>query len=486
MCSASRYWQFVRISNQGQREIQVIPAAQAFFQQQFRDVLETGAFEDAAVQKVLVDLMRSPPSPSSVPSTSFSEQQLAECCLRCFISHQGDLICNQLVQQFGQKTGFTWVELYRFLLDADLHPFTQNSGSIQARNQATAAQYQAVATKILHSFDPSQSKLSTWTWRLVSAELNGFLLENGIYLASEWSILNGIEPMRLQRLCQRVHRLSEDQTQRVLQLLEVFHTVYRSDRRQQYSKSSRSKYREPTEEQLQRMVDVLRSQNIDGYTAKKVLQELRELAQLIRKARRPEQISIDDSENQRLVDQQALQEDEEEPGWKGFRNRYQQVMLDCLEQSLGQVVEARVTYLKKRSPKDRDYLIALERFHCKSMTMGAIVGELGWQRQDQVTRLLELKNLRTDVGQVWLTRLRENVQELVITHTDTARLAEVIQQLDAILSEDIAPVLEEAAAEASTPNQPRKSRFAQRLCRYLDTRPDVQQIMGVEIAPLHP
>jgi hypothetical protein len=280
--------------------------------------------------------------------------------------------------------------------------------------------------------------------------------------------------MRLQRLCQRVHRLSDQQTQRMLQLLKAFHTVYRSDRLKQYSKSSRSKYREPTEEQLQRMVTEMRSHNIDGVTPRRLLQELRDLAQLIRKARRPEKISIDDSENQHVVDQQVFQGDEEEPGWKSFHRRYQQVMLDCLEKALEQAVEKRIAELQPQSPKIHTYLIALERFHCQSMSMGAIARELGWQSQSKVSRLLELNNLRADVRHDWLKLLRDRVQELVATHTNAARLAEIDQQLEAILSEDIAPILDEAVAEASTPNQPRRSRFAHRLCRYLDTRPDVQ------------
>ncbi|MEC4812105.1 MAG: hypothetical protein SAK29_02315 [Scytonema sp. PMC 1069.18] len=48
------------------------------------------------------------------------------------------------------------------------------------------------AREILQSFDCQRSNLSTWSGQKVKQHkpLNQFLLERGLYLASDWAILN--------------------------------------------------------------------------------------------------------------------------------------------------------------------------------------------------------------------------------------------------------------------------------------------------------
>lgn len=53
-----KYWQLVRINSAGGRKVEEIPAAKAFFQQQFPELAGVVEVPDAQVQRHLLQLMR--------------------------------------------------------------------------------------------------------------------------------------------------------------------------------------------------------------------------------------------------------------------------------------------------------------------------------------------------------------------------------------------------------------------------------------------
>ncbi|MDY7024262.1 MAG: hypothetical protein SWJ54_23420, partial [Cyanobacteriota bacterium] len=57
MNSASRYWYWVRLNTGGQRQVEEIPTAKAFFQEQFPQLINSEEVPDTAIQGQLIDLM---------------------------------------------------------------------------------------------------------------------------------------------------------------------------------------------------------------------------------------------------------------------------------------------------------------------------------------------------------------------------------------------------------------------------------------------
>lgn len=460
MGEALRYWQFIRMNAAGDRQIEDTPAARGFLQQQFPAIEQTD-IADAPVQRHLLAIMRSNGTDATVEAgggdnlCGSTYRHLAEWCLRCFISHQTDWICRDLTTKFGQVGGFSWSDLYGLVMD-DFHPH---------RPQVKPSTYQSVATRILQTLDLNQGQLSTWTKRLVMAELNPFLLDCGIYIASDWALLNGMPPERLQRLCQQTYKLPQD-THQMVQLLTVYHAVYRQDRRQQHGPRSRSKCLPPTAEQLNRMVEALAVQSVT-YSPAQALKELKAIAQFIRQVRCPTTSSIDDPQCLELPDHSVAEENAETE----LLHRYRQDLLLCLEDALKTVVQRRYEITQQEQPKKAArFLPSLCLFHCDGESMGKIGKTMQLGTQPTVSRFLALDQLRADVRQTLLLKLRDRVKVLAATYVDQSRLEAIDQQLDLALLAQVDPIITEAEAEASTPNRPRKSLFSRLLCRYLKTQ----------------
>ncbi|EDX78320.1 hypothetical protein MC7420_8058 [Coleofasciculus chthonoplastes PCC 7420] len=61
-------------------------------------------------------------------------------------------------------------------------------------------------------------------------ELNRFLLEQGVYLISDWAILNDTTPNQLSRIYRDFHHLTDREIQQARILLRSYHSIYRRDR----------------------------------------------------------------------------------------------------------------------------------------------------------------------------------------------------------------------------------------------------------------
>lgn len=460
MGAAWQYWQLVRIDSAGGRKVEVIPAAKAFFQQKFPELAGETEVSNAQVQRHLLHLMR-----TALTLEDVTTQQMAECCLRCFISHQIDWVCKDLEQRFGEKGGFTRSELLFLVLDeVDVLKSRRNF-------QRQSSNFQPLATQILQTFEPEQSQLSTWTRYLVISRLNAFLLECGIYLASDWSILNGMTTGGLQRLLAEVYVLTPLEIERSRQLLESYHAVYRQDHRQQRKPGSRRRCESPTPNQLNRMVEYLRTKGMQIYSPQQVMHELQVLANKIRQSRTPNIESLDTPESPPLADERQAPPTHDEDTHNEFLSRYRQEFRNCLEQAMEQVVNDRLAYYQKRKPPiDQAFLTALHLFYCQHQSMGKIAPQIGLQKQYQVSRLLELKPFRADVRQKMLMCLLDRCQELAANYINSTQLENLEQRLEAILEVEIDKVINVDEAQASTPNCSLNNSFARRLCRHLNTR----------------
>ena len=96
--------------------------------------------------------------------------------------------------------------------------------------------------------------------------------------------------------------------------------------------------------------------------------------------------------------------------------------------------------------------------------MSEIAREIGLKRQDNVTRLLQLKTLRKDIQQRLLSTLKDQVIQLAHYYHNLVKL----ERLEQALAAEIDRMMEEAQRDTMNPNCSRDSLFFHRLSRHLE------------------
>jgi hypothetical protein len=504
MSAASRYWTLIGINSAGKRTTEEFTSAKTFFLESFPEFTAQSEVPDALVQRQLLHWIEEanqsadpianafPGANSAAKSKSQGDETatknqdshlLAQICLRCFISSEIERVCRKLETQFGTEHGFTCSELLRFVLD---------DGSLRQRRPVVTpvtSSYQSLLDEILNSFDPEQSSLATWTTRRVKhhKELNAFLLEHGVYLVSDWAILNDTNPKQLQRIFAEFHQLTSGEIQQAVRLLESYHAVYRAQRLKQRQAGIRGQCVAPSLEQLNKIAQYLSSQTAQVYRPETLMKKLQDMASRLRQYRiyvrggslptqsldaasstgsnstTTERISfLDFADNRNTTDAQSE-----------FLDFYRQQFIICLDQAIAKVTDDYASKIKRTDPpKAEKFLTALQLFHCQGRSMTEIAPLVNLQAQFHVSRLLKLKSLRGDIQQQLLVQLRDRIFEYAQAYTSAERLQAFNQQIEQALEEQITNFIQEAATEASTAtiakNKITSSLFAQRLCRYLD------------------
>lgn len=454
MGDASRYWKLVRIDGGGSRKILEIPAARSFFTQLFGEL--TDDVPDGDIQRQLMDLCRDSYSDSTL---------LAERCLLCFLSGILEQGCLQLTRRFGEKYNFHCSELLRFVLDDD--------GRL-----SPGSNYQCFSRQILQSFDATQGSLTAWASIRVKQhpELNQFLLERGVYLISDWAILNDTQPQQLQRILKDFHTLGELEIQSAQYLLQGYHTIYRVQRLQNIRNKIRSKCLEPTYQQLEGIAIYIKNKTGRLFDNETVRINLKKLANQLREYRiyvRGGYLPIDSKSNLLLDNKPAptRENDETSKAQSEFLDFYRHQFQVSLQSALAQVTEVRVRKLQKKGEKARIFLTALELSQCQKLAMKEIAETLGMRAQDAVTKLLKLKELRTDVQQEMLMILKDSVKEQAKKYADVEALNQLDEQITIFLSSEISKIIENAESQSRTAkNYLKTDIFAERLCEYLDIR----------------
>lgn len=491
MSAASRYWTLIRIDASGRRISEPLASAKAFFLASFPDYLPQSEVPDALIQRQLLHWMKeateqytyaSPRQGREKGSNEANRSFLAECCLQCFISSQIERVCQQLAMQFGEVHGFTSGDLLRCVLDEDSSRFRRNATT------SVSTSYQSLPQEILRSFNPEQSSLATWTTRLVkhSRELNTFLLEHGVYLVSDWAILNDTTAKQLQRVFSQFYYLSDVEIQQAKRLLDCYHAVYRAQRLQSRQAGIKGHCLPPTREQLQQISQCLSTQIGEKFRSETVLAKLQEIASRLREYRvhvRGGALPTDsidapvsNSSSERPVIRDFIDERNTVDEQTEFLQSYREQFLACLDTAIARITEEQARKLKSKNPqKAEQFLTALQLFHCKELSMGEIAKAVNLQAQFHVSRLLKLKAFRADIQQEFLALLRTRVTNQAKAYCDPERLQALNHQIQEALDEQVTRIMQEAATEASTATGTKKqtlstSLFAERLCRYLDTR----------------
>ncbi|MGB8701858.1 MAG: hypothetical protein WCD18_20780 [Thermosynechococcaceae cyanobacterium] len=459
----SRYWRLVRLDGSGQRMVEELSAAKAFFTQQFLAKDDELDEADRLIQQRLFQIRGDRLTPDA--------SAMAEQCLRCFISHQIEQTCIQLAAQFGIDHGFTRQDLFPFVLD-DMDP---RQPAVDATRPTT---YEPLSVEVLRTFDPNRATLSTWIARLVKhhRELNRFLLAHGVYLASDWAILNDTTPKQLHRILTEFHQRTPSEIQTACLLLESYHAIYRRDRLEQRRSGHPGRCLPPSPEQCAQMAAWIQQSAQSRYEGD-LMAHLQDLAQQLRQYRifvRGGTLATDSLEvpETRLAAERSSllpSEDPDPNNAQEFLQAYRQQLMACLDQAIAQVTQQRLQGLHRKSAEMATHFrVALHLFHCQGMAMSEIAPRVALAAQYQVSRLLKLKEFRADVRRELLQRLSPWTLDQSKQYANPAQLHRLDAQVKDALDQQITALLSEAEAEASIPkNRPTQSLFAQRLCHHL-------------------
>lgn len=437
MTVAWKYWTHVRLEMSGNLKRQEILVLKAFFQQQFQ-VEATGDVPDSLVQTRLSELRATDP--------------LAAGCLRCFVSHQILAVCTDLNQKFQLQRYFNQSELLAYVLN-DINPL---------QSFESEAIYLPLACKITQSFQPAQSSLAYWTKRLVlqHKDLYRALASSGIYIASDWAILNHTPPARVQRQFNGL--IHQQQLERILLILTSFHAVYRQDR---LLAGAGQRCPEPTPQQLERMAIHLTAAGLPHCPPEQIPPEqiLRTLRGLAADLRQPQGVAIPLNDSLSAPNPQPDEHEE-------FLAHYQIQVRRCLKQAIRQVFDARLAELQQKNPaKAAAFMQALTLFFLNKLPMAQIAPLVGLQKQFQVTRLLNLTQLRAEVRQQWLRLMHRELPQILQQYLESEQIAQVDQlnRLTALLEESIDRIMAEDRAECYSAGHRSESLFKSCLRRYL-------------------
>lgn len=465
MDTASKYWRQVKINSSGSRQILENVEAKQFFTSIFPEYVIASELPDIQIQRQLLELVRDHVQDTSRDINSL----LAERCLLCFISGQIEQVCQQLAANFGKNHGFSSRDLFPYVLTDD--------GRISTQEKPTSTP--SLAQEILQSFDPNQGSLATWTTRKVkqNSELNSFLLERGVYLISDWALLNDISPKQIEKIFSHFYNFSSFEIQESFHLLSSYHAIYRAQRRQQRLAGIGKKCLPPTAEQLQQIAQLLETKTGQKFAQKVVMTKLKNLAFHLRQYRIHVKTgallttSLDTSDD-KFLDRQisAFQATNTIDEQSEFLTNYRQQFIVSLDAAIVKVTDIWMQPLKlKNLQKSEQFMQALHLYHCRGKSMGEIAANVGLKAQYQVTRLLKLKSFRADIRQHLLMNLRDRILELAQDYTNPQRLKNLDQEIEKALDEQVTKLMEEAETEGYiSHSRPTKSLFAKRICHYLD------------------
>ena len=367
---------------------QVLPLALQQFQAWFPyegEPQELSSQQDRKIQAILLSHFLNQhcdPSLSSIPAWA-----IAGLCLRCYVSHAIVQACQKLAQQFGERYGFSTLDLLPLVLTDDGKTWVGLDSNRQTQiildNQGTVqpSVYSYFSVEILGSFNQTKGDLWKWAYLLTRRhrELNQMLwVEFRLSLTTPWARLNEIKHYQTETLS------PDDQS-----LVEVFHGVYRRDRR---LSGARGKCPEPSEAQLLEMRDYLAKRGIQCHSPPELLDRLKTIAQFLQEQVVNPTPTLQPS-NSPAIELEFLDE---------HRSR---AIMEAIERVLSQ----RLHQLQKNTwyaDYAVNFLPSLRLIYFENKSQGEVARELNMNNQSQVSRILKFKQM--------LNQIREQVMEQLI------------------------------------------------------------------------
>ena len=462
-----RYWNLWRIDPAGKStgvEEYAIVSSQEF--------LSAGDVTSSQALDYLLSLFESTAEADWVRSQ-------AGLCLRCYVSWPILSACRKLSRLFGQER-FTYRELLPYVLNDDgqtlivLSPDRKKQLELISTGQARALSCPVFSVRILQTFkahDSSSMSLDNWAYLKTkqNPELKRFLSEFGFKSLSDWALINRVGTHQLERLSTRDR-----------QFVEVFHLVYRRDRRQQHQ---HQRCPNPTAAQLQEMTHYLRDRGIE-IQPDKLFAELKQVAKQLRQydvwRTRASLEFVDKETGDRLVrtdlppnntSEQTLEAQEEQELLDYFH-----AQLKCaLSESIRQAIRDRVITLEKSKGYANfahQFLPGLRLYYQKNLSLKEIGLTLGFSNWAQTRRILNpgalISTVRTMTIQQVLEQMLKKAQEKGLTSLPPTPdyLKALAEQVEALADAEIF----RAASEEIRSGRHRSldSVYAQQVCFYLN------------------
>ncbi|MBK4732300.1 hypothetical protein JJD41_20875 [Oxynema sp. CENA135] len=481
MIPAFRYWKLLRLDalNGGRS----LPVAESFLQGEFPAAIarhSLSASQNTAIYEALMALFRG----DRARGDRWLEAK-AGLCLRCYVSYPVVRACRQLAGLFGGGGAFDYRELLPFVLDDDgeAMAIVDRDGKQQQRidrdGQIYPASYSLFTVDILRTFDfQSASRLSLDNWAYLQTKQNkalkGFLADRGFQYLSDWALLNKAREAQLALLP------GDDRL-----LVDVFHAVYRRDRRLQPKSGGRCP--DPSEEQLQEMSDLLReSGRAIALADRGIVRRLKQIAKQLRQyeiwSRRgapvAEPLEAIDPETgdygmREFADPNStpdLQRDREQEFLARLHDRLPVVLDGAIASAIGDRIAALQKSRNYRIFADKA-ILGWQLLYCEGLSQREIVDRLGMTNQSQVSRVLNPKELLSRVR----FRTLEGLLEAILEFREQFGLGgdrlspEVLENIQAGLEEFIdRQVFEEAFTEMKAGNNRSfESLYAKRLQFFL-------------------
>jgi hypothetical protein len=472
MNASSKYWTICQISLAKSRvgyERRLIPSAQVFFQQQFSNLPPS---QSTDIQVALLARFQSLNPESNVKNRAHNGL-----CLRCYVSYSILKTCQTIDNLFAGDKQFTYQDLLPFVLNDDGKTLIiLGEGNAQLRlNEAGDTQstsYKTFAVELLRTYksdSPSSMSLDNWAFLQTKQhpELKNFLSEFGFQPLSDWALLNRGRVRQLEQLSDMDRHL-----------VEVFHAVYRRDRRQQ-QKVRRCP--DPTTSQLQEMGELLQQRGVEIKSVDQLLKALRQVAKQLRQfdvwqAREP--LEIQDSqtgEYQLRVDLPSDSMDELDAEKQEFLEFLNQQLETALSQNMEQAIQTQITQLgksKKYAPFASGFIRGLQLYYCEGLSLREIGPQLGMSSWDQTRRILNPGELLSQVRRLTVQQLLDPIltkaqeQGFIAKSAAPDHLKTLLEQLEAFVDEEI---FAEAVSEIKAgKNRQMDSIYAQQLKRYVE------------------
>ncbi len=486
MGAASRYCNLWRIDPAGDRtgyQRCFIPLADEYVQNQGLSQAE-GSGDRIQQRNLQFDLL----SRFHAPTADLMERSQAGLCLRCYVSEPILNACRKIDHLFGQDQSFTYRDLLPFVLNDDgktlivSNPNSKTYLSLDPSGTPQPTAYRCFSIQILQTFKPkAKSSMSLDNWAFLQTkqhpDLKNFLSEFGFKQLSDWALLNRTRPKQLEQLAKRDRYI-----------IEVFHAVYRRDKRRQRQGTLRCL--DPTTDQLQEIATDLQALNITIQPSE-LMSELRRVASQLRQYdlwSHREPLELENPETgDRLIrtdlppdmsSQNNLEQHEQQELLDFFHEQLQLALVDSIQQEIGD----RITYLKQSkgyAAFTEQLIPGLDLYYRQGIALKEIADLLnmsGWAQARRVLNLGELIScVRTSTIRRILTQMLKKAEQKGLTQLppEPNYLENLTQQIEALADAD---VFQEAFEEIQAgKNRQMKSVYAQRLCNYLEACTKVTQ-----------
>jgi hypothetical protein len=490
--NTSRYWTIcvITLTLKGYAETQS-EAAKTFFENEFPELSTKETLlkrQNKYIQEHLWQICHN-------YSLDLKQRALALLCMRCYVSHPIVKHC-QIIANKNSNIPNLFADLLPYVLNDDgktlivVDSDNKTQLKLNENSETQLIKGKFFNVEILKTFNPSlpnnkaSESLDNWSMRLTQQndDLQNFLLENRIWIPSDWSLL-----------CKDISKkLHSDFIDGDRYCIEVFHDIYRRDR---LKSCQGGRYSKPTDGQLEKMRRLLRDRKIIFDSNEQLAEYLRKIAEILRnndyhiitgtpKAIPIESVLQHENDNSfssldELYANNPNSEDFEEAESRSLLN---ELPIQVLPQAIPLGVSRSVDFLKK----SRNYSAYAQKFtegvqlyyrinNPLSLKEIAEQWKISWAKARRIFKFHEfienIESLSVEIGMGIIKQSNCFENEISCNPNELQKIA---QELRSYLFERI---FRDAFAELTASRQTYKnSLFAQLLRQYISDKRDITSI----------